>query len=303
MILLPFSHSDSPTDMSRPIRIEFPGAHYLVTSTGLDGGPERGEAGETAEVFRDNDDKGVFLNAIEMVVQRFGWNVHAYVLMSDHYHLIVDVPKANLSKGMRQLNGVYTQHFNRRHGLEGPLFLGRFKSVLFEPETYLLPLVRYVALSPVRERVTTSPDKYRWSSHRSTAGFVRRPVFLRADVLLGQFGVRESSNQRRYRQFVKEGVGLPSPLDERVGQVLLGSGAFLKEHAPRLTGGRGAKRGPRRAGRKRTLGSIFKNVEDGSRVERNGLIRAAHIDHGYTLMEIGEHLGLHYTTVSKVINS
>ena len=99
-------------NMSRPIRIEFPGAHYLVTSKGMDG----------ADVFRDNDDRGVFLNAIDMVVQRFGWNVHAYVLMADHYHLIVDVPKANLSKGMRQLNGVYTQHFNRRHGLEGPLF-------------------------------------------------------------------------------------------------------------------------------------------------------------------------------------
>lgn len=287
--------------MSRPIRIEFPGAHYLVTSKGLGKGPDSGP--ESAEVFLDHDDRGVFLNAIDMVVQRFGWNVHAYALMADHYHLVVDVPKANLSKGMRQLNGVYTQHFNRRHGKEGPLFQGRFKSVLFEPETYLLPLVRYVALTPVREHIASSPDKYRWSSHRSTAGLVRRPAFLRAESVLGQFGVRESSNQRRYRQFVKEGVGLPSPLDERVGQVLLGSDEFLREHGPRLAGGRGAKRGPRRAGRKRTLGSIFKQVDNASRVERNGLIRAAHIDHGYTLMEIGDHLGLHYTTVSKVINS
>ena len=279
--------------MSRPIRIEFPGAHYLVTTKGMDG----------AEVFRDNDDRGVFLNAVDMVVQRFGWNVHAYVLMADHYHIVVDVPKANLSKGMRQLNGVYTQHFNRRHGLEGPLFQGRFKSVLFEAGSYLLPLVRYVALTPVREGLNTSPDKYRWSSHRSTAGLGRRPAFLQPETVLGQFGVREASNQRRYRQYVKDGIGEASPLDERVGQVLLGSDTFLKEHAPRLSGGRGAKRGPRRAGRKRSLSTIFKQVDNVSRIERNGLIRAAHIEHGYTLMEIGDHLGLHYTTVSKVINS
>ncbi len=293
MIRGPLSQFAVAVNMSRPIRIEFPGAHYLVTSKGMDG----------ADVFRDNDDRGVFLNAIDMVVQRFGWNVHAYVLMADHYHLIVDVPKANLSKGMRQLNGVYTQHFNRRHGLEGPLFQGRFKSVLFEPDSYLQQLVRYVALTPVREGVNTSPDRYRWSSHRSTAGLVRRPPFLRPESVLGQFGVREASNQRRYRQYVKDGVGEASPLDERVGQVLLGSDAFLKEHAPRLSGGRGAKRGPRRAGRKRSLTTIFRNVENVSRIERNGLIRAAHIDQGYTLMEIGDHLGLHYTTVSKVINS
>lgn len=279
--------------MSRPIRIEFPGAHYLVTSKGMD----------SAEVFRDDEDRAVFLNSLDMVVERFGWRIHAYVLMNGHYHLVVDVPRANLSKGMRQLNGVYTQHFNRRHEQDGPLFQGRFKSVLFEPETYLLALVRYAVLSPVRAGLVTSTDKYRWSSHRATAGLVRRPGYLFAQNVLEGFGRREASTQRRYRDYVKAGVGLPSPLDERVGQVLLGGEAFLKAHSPLLGGGRGAKRGPKRAGRKRSLDTIFRGVDDQSRLDRNLLIRKAHIDHGYTLMEIGDHLGLHYTTVSKVINN
>ena len=87
----------------------------------------------------DKDDRGVFLNVIDNVVQRFGWLLHSYVLMDDHYHLVVEVPGANLSKGMRQLNGVYTQHFNRRHQVDGPIFQGRFKSVVFEKKEYLLP--------------------------------------------------------------------------------------------------------------------------------------------------------------------
>ena len=116
--------------MSRPVRIEFPGAVYLVTSKGSDG----------QIVFGDSDDRGVFLNVLDNVVVRFGWLIHSYVLMDDHYHLVVEVPEANLSKGMRQLNGVYTQHVNRRHGQEGPIFHGRFKSILLEKKNYLLPI-------------------------------------------------------------------------------------------------------------------------------------------------------------------
>ncbi len=278
--------------MSRPVRIEFPGAHYHVTSKGTN---------EQA-VFLDDEDRAVFLNVLEGVVTRFEWRVHSYVLMTNHYHLVVEVPEANLSKGMRQLNGVYTQHFNRRHGRDGSLFQGRFRSVVFEPDSYLMPLCRHVVLNPVRVGLTRSANSYRWSSHRAMAGVVSTPEFLCSESVLASFGKRRSDSQRKYRDYVKAGIGEDSPLDERSNQVLLGSPAFIAELQPVLNGEKLAKRGPKKARRRRSLQALFKHVDGKTRAERNELIRRAHIDYNYTLMEIGDHLGIHYTTVSKVVN-
>ncbi|MCH7741241.1 MAG: transposase [Proteobacteria bacterium] len=279
--------------MSRPVRIEFPGACYHVTSKGTKG----------RTVFKGKEDRAVFLNVLENVIRRFGWLLHSYVLMDDHYHLVVEVPEANLSKGMRQLNGVYTQHFNRKHDEEGPIFHGRFKSVLFEKKEYLLPLCRHVVLNPVRKGSPAVLKNYRWSSHRATAGDIGKPDYLCPDSVLGFFGKREKENQRKYREYVKDGIGVESPLNQRSFQVLLGSPRFLSEMQPILNGEKMAKRGPKRAKRRRSLNAMFKNIAAGTRVERNELIRRAHVDYSYTLMEIGEHIGLHYTTVSKVVNS
>ncbi|MFT7688837.1 MAG: putative transposase [Candidatus Azotimanducaceae bacterium] len=278
--------------MSRPVRIEFPGAHYHVTSKGTQDG----------SVFLDNEDRLAFLNVLETVVSRFAWLLHCYVLMDSHYHIIVECPKANLSKGMRQLNGVYTQHFNRRHEEEGSLFKGRFKSVLFEAKTYLLPLSRHVVLNPVRLGVSSSAQTYRWSSHRVLGGAIKQPNFLHIDTLLGSFEGSLKEKQSQYKEYVKAGVHLDSPLLEKSSQVLLGSAKFIGQMQPILDGEKLAKRGPVRALRRRSLPVLFKKVSAMSKSERNGLIKRAHIDHAYTLMEIGDHLGLHYTTVSKVVN-
>ena len=154
--------------MSRPVRIEFPGAHYHVTSKGI----------LDKSVFVDGEDRTTFLSVLDTVVARFSWLMHSYVLMNGHYHLVVECPQANLSKGMRQLNGVYTQHFNRRHDHDGSLFQGRFKSVLFEAKNYLLPVCRHVVLNPVRVAASTSAQSYRWSSHRAMGGAIKTPSFL-----------------------------------------------------------------------------------------------------------------------------
>ena len=284
--------------MSRPVRIEFPGAVYHVTSKGRDS-----NSGSKETVFKDKDDKGVFLNVVENVVDRFEWLIHSYVLMDNHYHLVVEVPAANLSKGMRQLNGVYTQHANRRHGTDGPIFQGRFKSVLLEKKNYLLPVCRHVVTNPTRVPGSQHYASYKWSSYRATAGQVKVPGFLYRDDVLAHFGKRQSDAQRKYREFIKEGVGSESPLDERTSQVLLGSPRFLNEMQPILQGERLSKRGPKAAKRRRSLKALFKRVDDKSRLERNELIKKAHLDYGYTLLEIGDHLDLHYTTVSKVINA
>jgi len=278
--------------MSRPVRIEFPGAHYYVTSRGMN----------DKAVFRDVEDRAVFLNVLSGVVERFGWLVHSYVMLDSHYHLVLECPRANLSKGMRQLNGVYTQHFNRCHKEDGPLFQGRFRSVLFEAKDYLLPLCRHTVLNPVRLKITGSARQYRWSSHRAVAGQIQTPGLLHHDKLLTSFGKRLKDSQNKYCDYVKAGVGAASPLDARSGQVLLGSAKFLAEMQPILNGEKMAKRGPKRAQRRRSLPVLFKNIDNKTRGERNALICKAHIDHSYTLMEIGEVLGLHYTTVSKVVN-
>ena len=131
--------------MARPLRIEFPSALYHVTS--------RGDRREP--IFEDDEDRRKFLRVLAETVDRFNWICHAYCLMTNHYHLVVETPEANLSKGMRQLNGVYTQASNRRHRRTGHLFQGRFKAILVDKDSYLLELTRYVVLNPVRAKMAT----------------------------------------------------------------------------------------------------------------------------------------------------
>jgi len=164
--------------MARPLRIEFPGAVYHLTA--------RGNARQN--IFLDDEDRLRFLNVLERVVSRFHLALYAYCLMDNHYHLLLETREANLSRAMRQLNGVYTQGFNRRHGQVGHVLQGRFKAILVDRDAYLLELCRYVVLNPVRAKSTRKPDSYRWSSYRATAGRAAVPWFLAVDSVLAQFG-------------------------------------------------------------------------------------------------------------------
>ena len=151
--------------MARPLRIEFPGAIYHVTT----------RSNARKAVFRDDADRDLFLDALGEVVTRFRWLCHAYCLMDRHYHLLIETPRGNLSPGMRQLNGVYTQRFNRRHARVGHAFQGRFKAILVERRSYLLELARYIVLNPVRAKMIKNPGRYRWSSYPATVGAVAPP--------------------------------------------------------------------------------------------------------------------------------
>jgi hypothetical protein len=130
--------------------------------------------------------------------------------MTSHYHLVVATPDTNLSKGMRQLNGVYTQQFNRRHGLVGHLFQGRFKAILVERDAYLLELARYLVLNPVRAGMVSDASAWPWSSYRRLVGLAAAPVRLETDWVLGQFGSERRSAQERYARFAAEGLGQAS---------------------------------------------------------------------------------------------
>ena len=179
--------------MSRPIRIEFPNALYHVTSRG-----DRREA-----IFEDDDDRLSFLQTLGQVVEQFNWRCYAWCLMDNHYHLLIQTPDGNLSKGMRQLNGVFTQLSNRRHRRVGHLFQGRFKAILVDSDAYLLELARYVVLNPVRSGMVKNAANWRWSSYRASMGLMPAEPFLAVDGLLAQFAARRSLAQARYTQFLQ----------------------------------------------------------------------------------------------------
>ena len=140
--------------MARPLRIEHPGAVYHVTS--------RGNARE--DIFISDTDRLKFLEILGNTVEKYNWLCHAFCLLDNHYHLIIETPDPNLSLGMRQLNGVYTQSFNRIHQRVGHVFQGRYKAILVEKGNHLLELCRYVVLNPVRAGMVSKPGDWKWSS-------------------------------------------------------------------------------------------------------------------------------------------
>lgn len=160
--------------MARPLPIEFAGALYRLTS--------RGDRRE--DIYLDDADREEFLQIFAEVCERFGWACHAYCLMTNHYHLVIETREGTSSRGMRQLNGVYTQRFNQRHRRVGHVFQGRYKAILVQKEAYLLELARYVVLNPVRAGMARAAREWPWSSYRATAGEVEVPCWLSADWLL-----------------------------------------------------------------------------------------------------------------------
>lgn len=280
--------------MARPLRIEYPGAVYHVTS--------RGNA--RAEIFLDDADRESFLDVLASVVERFAWRLYAYCLMGNHYHLLVETPDPNLSRGMRRLNGVYTQRFNRHHGRVGHVLQGRFNSIIVERERYLLELARYIALNPVRAGIVRSPGDWRWSSYRATAGLRPSPPWLAAAPLLHHFSARQEKAWHGYRRFVDEGLGAPSPWSALRGQILLGTDEFVREISPRLANLRISPETPRpqRLAARPGLDALLGDADADTRTRRNERILEAHLRHGYTLGQIARHLGLHYSTVSRIAN-
>ena len=278
--------------MARPLRIEFPGALYHVTS--------RGNARQ--RVFRDDEDRKTFLATLAWVVARFGWRCHAYCLMDNHVHLLIETPQPNLSRGMRQLNGVYTQRFNRRHRKVGHLFQGRFKAILVEKEGYLLELARYIVLNPVRAKMVKMPERYPWSSYRAMVGFTPVSPALATDWILNQFADTRAIARRRYAKFVHGGIGVPGPWEEVKGQVLLGSEAFIERLTPQLQEC-STREIPKlqRLVHRPSLRTLLAGVD--SKTARNIAMAQAYLKHGYTLSEISRAVGLHYATISRLIKA
>jgi hypothetical protein len=200
---------------------------------------------------------------------------------------------------MRQLNGIYTQWFNRTHHRVGHLFQGRYKAIVVDKESHLLELCRYVVLNPVRAKMTKQAGQWPWSSYGATAGKGETPDCLTVDWVLGQFSEKKREAQERYQVFVAEGMASESPWNALKGQILLGPEAFVERHRRRLKETAKVKEIPRR--QRYAARSRLEEIIKGSSRERS--MYRAHVEYGYTLREISDQLDLHYTTVSKIIKN
>ncbi len=274
--------------MARPLRIEYPGALYHVTS--------RGDRQEP--IFDDDRDRTAFLNVLGEVVSRFRWQCHAYCLMGNHYHLMIETPGGDLSKGMRQLNGVFTQWSNRRHQRSGHLFQGRYKAILVDRDTYFLELARYIVLNPVRARMVKHPRQWPWSSYGAMTGKSAAPAWLTIDVLLAEFGRSRRSARRKYQQFVEEGMGKESIWKDLRGQIYLGDEDFVEQ----MRGRRGRQEEDVNITRvqQRVPAPTLKAIRD-RYSDRDQGIRAAYETGVYSYQQIAEYFGVHFTTVGRIV--
>ncbi|HUJ71514.1 MAG TPA: transposase [Verrucomicrobiae bacterium] len=243
--------------MARPVRIDVAGGWYHVTARG----------NERRAVFYEDADRRHFIELLGELAERFGLRVHAYVLMPNHYHLLVETPQANLSRAMQWANVSYSVWFNRRHQRVGHLFQGRFKAIILDRDESALELSRYLHLNPVRVKrlgldkvahqrsrtaLAAPPDagtvakrmsqlrRYPWSSYRAYAGFQPPPSWLRTGTVLGLHGGHPGKAQRvAYRQYVesaaREGL-VPSPWERLQAGVVLGGTAFVGRLRTRLRG-------------------------------------------------------------------
>jgi len=296
--------------MARPLRINYEGAVYHVTSRG----------NERKNIVIDDDDRRRFVKVLLDVVDQFGVVLYAWVLMDNHYHLLLETPKANLSLAIRHLNGVYTQGFNRYHKRAGHLFQGRFKSILVEKESYLLELCRYVVLNPVKAGMASHPRDWLWGSYRATAGEEECPKWLEADWILSQFGRGLEQARESYRGFMEGGIGREeSPWSELQGQIYLGGEGFLAGMQKHIKKRKDDREIPERQKRPTVLrwegllegvanyygveaGELVKSTRRPGEARRVAIFLSRRVL-GLRLKEIGERFGLGYTGVSKCVSA
>jgi len=206
--------------MTRHLRIQYPGAYYHITSRG----------NERKNIFRDNRDREQFLAYLKSAHLRYGAAIHVFSLMSNHYHLLLETPKGNLSKIMLHVNGAYTNYFNIRHRRSGHLFQGRYKAIVIDADSYAGELSRYIHLNPVRAGLIDTPEKYKWSSYRFYLCKQHKPDWLSTDFILGHFEGVNSTPEQRYENFVnvKLHEKYESPLKETIASTMLGPEDFVE---------------------------------------------------------------------------
>ena len=276
--------------MARPLRIEYPGALYHVVS--------RGNAYQ--DIYLDNKDRKNFLKNLEHCLELHNVICHAYCLMGNHYHLLLETPDGNLSKAMRDVNGNYTQGFNLRHNRVGHVLQGRYKAFVIEKEFYLMEVARYIINNPVEANLVDHPRNWYWSSYRATSGAVKTPGWLTINWMLSFFSENRKEAQKQYRQFVRKGIGEDSPYKDLNEGVILGSPQFVHWIWEKTRGSETIKEIPRdqRIVGRPTLEEIFEDVVDIK--SRNAAIIFARKRCGYLTTEIASYVELDRSVVGKI---
>lgn len=277
--------------MARSLRVEFNDALYHVTS--------RGNARQ--KIFFNDADRVAFLKNLAYCLALHNVILHAYVLMGNHYHLLVETPDANLSAFMRDVNGNYSQWFNYALKRVGHLFQGRYKAFVIDKDAYLFEVARYIILNPVRAGLVSHPRDWKWSSYRATAGHVKHPDWLTVDWILSTFTKNRQEALKQYRMYIKEGIGGDSPFDDIKEGVILGDREFVYAIWSTQTNGseeiKEIPRSERIVGRP-SLEEIFDGTE--TRIDRNAAILFARERCGYSVSSIARHLGISVPAVSLI---
>ena len=279
--------------MARPLRLQVAGEFFHILS--------RGNARQP--IFLDDIDRAVFLDTLHSVVGGWSLRCHAYCLMGNHYHLLLQPSEPSISSALRQLNGVYGQAFNRRHGRVGHIFGGRFKSLLVARDNYLVQVTKYLALNPVCAGLVTNPEAWPWSHNRAMAGIAPTIPFLTRDEILKYF---DSSNrtvaQEAYRRFVESGGGDDERLRTSIARGgILGDQALKARVSSAIDVFAADSEIPRyeRFAHRPPLERLF-NSPNG-RDRRDQQIREAYESHRYTIGQIAAHLGLGRSTISRAL--
>ncbi len=272
--------------MARPVRIEYSGAYYYISSKGVEG----------ASVFRDAKDRHEFLQILQEVITRMQWEVFAYNLLPDSFQLFIKTPKPNLSKGMRQLNGIYTQRYNVKYETQGSIFHGRFKAVLVEEQSFS-DVAKHVLHMPVLKRKARKLDKWKWSSYQAAAGLAEGPEWLNSTELWSRFGKQKKRAQTALIKAL-ERMDKDSDIISSVhGQILLGSDEFIAKWKKQLASGKVMDKARKRKDKQvKPLADFekrFKNI-------KTAMVKAYETGN-YTLDQIGSHFGVHYSTVSRTV--
>jgi REP-associated tyrosine transposase len=283
--------------MARQLRIEYPHAFYHVTSRG----------NERKDIFRNDKDRERFLGYLETSVARYKAVIHVYCLMSNHYHLLLSTPEANLSEIMRHINGGYTAYFNKRHNRAGHLFQGRFKAILVDADPYAGELSRYIHLNPVRAGIVKMAEQYAWSSFAAYINKTATPPWCTTEWLLQYFGKKTTDARKAYRFFVGSAMSSSGedPLKEATTGLILGGAEFIDDIREKYLDGkeRGRDLPALKELTKISLETILEAVgrEFSGKPEyvRKAAIYLSHRHSGRRLREIGEYFGTGESAVSQ----
>ena len=279
--------------MARPLRPQFAGAVYHITTRGND----------KQTIYFDDKDHARFLKYLDQTVKQYRWLCHGYCLMTNHYHLLIETPEPNLARGMKRLNSRYCITFNKRHRRVGHVLQGRYDAVVVQKEAHLLELCRYIVLNPVRAHMVEKPDDWIWSSFLATAGKKSAPPFLTTDWILAHFGRTRNKACENYIRFVYDGIGKDEPWDKIKGKIYLRDDQFVQEVESLTDQEPVSKEIPliQRKAARPALDELFDPPTMACRNERNLKISVAFQEHLYTQKEIGEHLDLHPAYLSRLI--